>query len=579
MMQYDLTKLEDRKPASWAAIARRYLVGEWWGAGFALITVLIGSFTAILGPYLIGKALDEITINRDYQATLSFLPILIGVYIVSFFSDYSQIIVMGSIGQRILYKLRQQIFAKLQDLPLAFFNANKAGDLISRINKDTDKINTVISEGLIRLIGSVFSLIGVAIAMLVINFQLGVTVLGLTVVLIILTQLVSPLLRRLNRRNLDASGDLSAQIQESLNGFKAIVAYNRQDFATEKFNLANSSSRAAGLWSSITNQLINPSYELVSNLASMLVVLVGLNLVFNATITFGVLFTFITYTRYFYEPLRTFASIWTSVQTGMAAWSRVSDVLDLQSNMPRLPISEIFTDKKELILELRNVGFTYPDGYNVYEGVNLQLEIGKTYALVGPTGGGKSTTASLMARLYDSTTGEVLLHNRDIRTFNPAELADSIGFILQEPYLFTGTVAENIMYGLKEAYTEDALLSKLQSLGLDQLLARFPEGLKTEVSNGAENISLGQKQLVAFMRILLRQPKLLILDEATANIDTITEELLQRIIAALPKDTTKVVIAHRLNTIDNADEIIFVGGGKLQNAEDVAKVTELLKKD
>jgi len=578
-MEYDLTKIEDRKPASWATIAKRYLVGEWWWASLAMATVLIGSFTAIFGPYVIGKAVDELTLNRDFQATLSFLPILVVTYIISFVSDYNQIIIMGSVGQRILYKLRAQIFAKLQELPLAFFNANKAGDLISRINKDTDKINSVISEGLIRLVGSIFSLIGVAIAMLVINLQLALTILSLTVVLIVLTQLVSPLLRRLNRTNLDAGGDLSAQIQESLNGFKAIVAYNRQDFAANKFGIANDRSRSAGLWSSIVNQLINPSYELVSNMASVLVVLVGISLVFDGSITFGVLFTFITYTRYFYEPLRTFASIWTSVQTGMAAWSRVSDVLDLQSDMQVLPNNKQADLEHKLILELKDVGFIYPDGYKVYQHINLSLETGKTYALVGPTGGGKSTTAALMARLYDATSGVVLLHGRDIRSFEAAELADFIGFILQDPYLFTGTVAENVTYGLKQVYSEAELMAKLKSLGLEQLLERFPQGLATEVSNGAENISLGQKQLVAFMRVLLLQPKILILDEATANIDTVTEELLQKIIDLLPQDTTKVVIAHRLNTIDNADQIIFVGGGKLQNAEDVAKVTELLKKD
>jgi len=263
----------------------------------------------------------------------------------------------------------------------------------------------------------------------------------------------------------------------------------------------------------------------------------------------------------------------------MAAWSRVSDVLDLQSDMQVLPNNKQADLEHKLILELKDVGFIYPDGYKVYQHINLSLETGKTYALVGPTGGGKSTTAALMARLYDATSGVVLLHGRDIRSFEAAELADFIGFILQDPYLFTGTVAENVTYGLKQVYSEAELMAKLKSLGLEQLLERFPQGLATEVSNGAENISLGQKQLVAFMRVLLRQPKILILDEATANIDTVTEELLQKIIDLLPQDTTKVVIAHRLNTIDNADQIIFVGGGKLQNAEDVAKVTELLKKD
>lgn len=577
-MDYDLSRLENKEKAEWLLIARRYLGGQWGRAFLALITVLIGAAAGIFGPYVIGLAIDEITLNQDFQAALGFLPILIIIYVINFFSDYSQIIIMGFIGQNILFNLRQQIFAKLQSLPLSFFNANKAGDLISRINRDTEKINSVISEGLIRLLGSIFSLVGVAIAMFIINWQLAATVLSLTVALIIITQALSPLLRRLNRNSLNATGDLSAQIQETLSGFKAIVAYNRQDFAVNKFDVVNLQSKKSGNLAAIFNQILSPIYDLATNIASLLVILVGIRLSLDGIITFGTLFTFITYTRFFYEPLRSFASIWSSVQSGMAAWTRISDILDLKSNLD-FPDKNAVTEHKNTILELNKVSFGYQSDNLILEEVSLVLEEGKTYALVGPTGGGKSTTASLMSRLYDPTSGEVLLLGQDIKAFTQEQLADIIGFILQDPYLFTGTVAENITYGLKQIHSEEELVDKLSNLGLALLLEKFPDGLKTQVTNDAENISLGQKQLIAFMRILLRQPKLLILDEATANIDTVTEELLEKIIAALPKETTKVIIAHRLNTIDNADEIIFVGGGKLQSAKDVENVKELLNKD
>ena len=218
------------------------------------------------------------------------------------------------------------------------------------------------------------------------------------------------------------------------------------------------------------------------------------------------------------------------------------------------------------ILEFKNVSFGYDPDKLILKNVNLKFYRGKTYALVGPTGGGKSTTAGLMVRLYDPQNGKVEFKNTDIRTFKPSELSSGIGYILQEPFLFTGTVAQNITYGNEnfEEIGEEELVSFLESMGLTKLLERFENGLKTEVNDNSENISLGQKQLVAFMRILLRKPELLIMDEATANIDTVTEQYLNEIISKLPKETTKVVIAHRLNTIRDANEIIFINAGKVK---------------
>lgn len=576
MQDYNLENKKVRSDA-WRNF-RKFLKGEWKFVFFALFMVLVGTATEMIAPQLIGDAIDALTVNRNLQDALNYLPALLATYIIAAGASYEQIAIMGMIGQRVLYNLRTQIFSKLQDLPMAFFNANKAGDLISRINNDTEKINNVVSEGLIRLISSLAYLIGIAIAMLSVNLQLGAATLSLTVALLVVTQGFAPVIKRLNKHSLDTTGELSAQIQESLNGFKAIVAYNRQDFAKNKFNESNSKNRNAGWWAVTSSQILSPIYDMASNMALLLVIVVGLDMALKGEITFGVLFAFITYTQRFYQPLREFAVIWSGVQSGFAAWSRVGDVLDLKSNLTLVEESESTADKtNNALLSLKDVVFGYPDGSTVLERVNLDLEPGKTYALVGPTGGGKSTTASLMVRLYDPTSGDVLLNGRDIRTFQRSELAKEIGFILQDPYLFTGTLGQNVSYGLTESLSDEELLTRIEQQGLKPLLDRFSDGLQTEVSNSAENISLGQKQLIAFMRVLLRQPKLLILDEATANIDTITEKLLQHVVNELPKSTTKVIIAHRLNTIQSADEIIFVGGGKLTSAGDIETVTKLLQ--
>ncbi len=230
------------------------------------------------------------------------------------------------------------------------------------------------------------------------------------------------------------------------------------------------------------------------------------------------------------------------------------------------------------LLEFRDVSFSYPGGKDVLRHNSFRMEKGKTYALVGPTGGGKTTTASLIARLYDPTSGSVVLNGRDIRTFTPAERAQKIGFILQEPLLFSGTVRDNILYGNAQYqdYSNEQLVAALRESGLDALLSRFDEGLDTKLASTGDGISLGQKQLIAFIRAVLRNPELLILDEATANIDTVTEKMLEDILRRLPETTTRVIIAHRLNTIENADEIFFVNGGEITRAGNLQQAVNML---
>jgi ATP-binding cassette subfamily B protein len=260
----------------------------------------------------------------------------------------------------------------------------------------------------------------------------------------------------------------------------------------------------------------------------------------------------------------------------MASWDRVHEILVLENN---LPIStDTSVKNSDAFLEFRQVHFTYPDGKEVLHNINLQLQKGKTYALVGPTGGGKTTTASLMARLYDPTSGLVLLDGRDIRSYSDEERTKKIGFILQDPILFTGTLRENILYGndVYASYNNKQIEDLMTELGLGKIIERFDQGLETKLSSSQEAVSLGQKQLIAFIRAVLRQPELVILDEATANIDTVTEKLLEEILYNLPKHITKIIIAHRLNTIENADEIFFVNGGEVVQAGSMDSAMEML---
>jgi ATP-binding cassette subfamily B protein len=252
--------------------------------------------------------------------------------------------------------------------------------------------------------------------------------------------------------------------------------------------------------------------------------------------------------------------------------------LELETDLVHIEGASHISVETKSVLSFEDVDFGYPGGALVLHDINFALEKGKTYALVGPTGGGKTTTASLMARLYDPTQGTVLLHGKDIRTYSSEERAKKIGFILQEPFLFGGTLKDNIFYGTESAttITTNAAKTMLAEAGFDELLSRFEQGLDTPISTGGESISLGQRQLIAFIRAVLRKPDILILDEATANVDTVTEEMLQKVLDALPKETTLVVIAHRLHTIAKADEIFFVNGGEIVNAGSMEHAVDML---
>jgi len=325
----------------------------------------------------------------------------------------------------------------------------------------------------------------------------------------------------------------------------------------------------------VANTILIPLYGLALNLAQVIVLAAGFYFIARGSFTVGLLIGLLLYVNSFYQPLRQLAMVWSSFQLALASLDRISSVLSLTGNLPQAPAEAPAAGPS---LAFDHVQFGYVPGTPILRDATFAFERGKTYALVGPTGGGKTTTALLMARLYDPQGGRVLLDGRDIRSFTPAERAARIGFILQEPFLFSGTVRDNVVYGndALARLSDEELAARLGARHLDTLLERFEQGLATPVTSAGEGVSLGQKQIVAFMRAVLREPHILILDEATANIDTVTEALLGEILDGLPAATTKVVIAHRLNTIANADEILFINAGEITRAGSMEDALNLL---
>ena len=578
-MSYKLNTSEasQSKETVWKGLARLLplIKGEGRNVAIALAAILISSATTLTAPLIIGHTVDSFISTGDFNGVLLWSGLLLAVYAVGLVSAYTQTRTMGGVARRILFNLRNAIFNKLQELPVAFFNQNRSGDLISRINNDTDKLNQFFAQALMQFLGNAFLIVGAGILLLVLNVRLGGAALLPAVAVLVVTQLIGGWVKRASFKSLQTLGGLSGEIQESLANFKVIVAFNRFDYFRDKFAAANAANYAASIRAGIASNIFIPIYGLAYNLGQLVVLAYGIYLISSGELTTGLLIGFLLYVTNFYNPLRQLASIWSSLQLALAGLDRISEVLALQSDMATVP-AEATTSTAAIAFE--NVSFHYPDGAEVLKSVSFTLERGKTYALVGPTGGGKTTTASLMARLYDPTGGTVLLDGRDIRSYPPEERVAKIGFILQEPFLFTGTVRDNILYGNPQyaSLSDEALERNLDEAGLSALLARFEDGLATKVSATGDAMSLGQKQLIAFIRATLRRPEILILDEATANIDTVTEQLLQGILKRLPATTTRVIIAHRLNTIDSADAIFFVNGGAVTLAGSMERAIDML---
>ncbi|QMW06269.1 ABC transporter ATP-binding protein [Spirosoma foliorum] len=583
-MNYDLnqaTGQKEEKNATYKALRKLLALihDERPTLILAFVAILVNSGLTLVGPMLIGHTIDKYIQTKQYDGVLRNAGILICLYVVAFGTNYLQTRMMGEVGQRTLFRLRNAVFNKLQELPVAFFNQNKAGDLISRINNDTDKLNQFFSQSLMQFVGSIFIMFGAGIFLLSIDLPLGAAALSPALLMWVFTALTSAWVKRKNASNLKSVGNLSAEIQESLNNFKVIIAFNRRDYFRRRFDEANQQSYRTAIGAGLANNIMAPVIGMVANFGQLIVLTFGIYLIATNRFTIGLLISFLSYVNNFYNPLRQLAALWTNFQVALAGWDRISHMLALQTNLTT--VEQPLTMPTTALLSFQHVSFSYPNGQEVLHNINFDLERGKTYALVGPTGGGKTTTASLIARLYDPTSGTVLLDGKDIRAYSPQERTRKIGFILQEPFLFTGTVRDNILYGNEQfqSHTNEQLAEVIHEANLEGLLERFDDGLDTKVQTSADGISLGQKQLIAFMRAVLRNPELLILDEATANIDTVTEQLLEEILQNLPESTTRIIIAHRLNTIESADEIFFINSGQVTRAGSLNDAVDMLLHD
>ncbi|MDP8926098.1 MAG: ABC transporter ATP-binding protein/permease [Actinomycetota bacterium] len=546
------------------ATARR-LLGELRPYGhqlvLALVLVVLGAGAQAGGPYLIGRAIDRSILEGDVNGLLWTMLLLLGVYLVGTFASRGQILQVGSVGQSVLASLRERIFERLQRLPLGFFDKRPVGDLMSRVTNDVDTLNQLLSQGLTQLLGSFFSLIGVVVAMLVLDWRLASVCFTIIPAMLLTNVYFARRARRAFRTTRETVGDVTAGLQEEIVGVREAQAFNRTEANIERFRERNAANREANVQAVGITSAFAPAIDVLSTLSTTIVIGYGGYLVVTGTLTVGLLTAFLIYVQQFFRPIQLASQVYTQAQAALAGAERIHNILDEEPEPPDPP-GTFELDSIEGRIEFENVTFAYEPGRPALRGINLVVESGQTVALVGPTGAGKTTIANLIPRFYDVSAGTVRVDGHDVREVERRSLRKGIATVLQEPFLFSETVAENIGYGRLEASREE-IEAAARAVSAHGFLAALPDGYDTHLGAGGGTLSGGQRQLVSFARAVLADPRILILDEATSNVDTRTEALIQAALGTLLKGRTSVVIAHRLSTIRNADLILVVENGRI----------------
>jgi ATP-binding cassette subfamily B protein len=523
--------------------------------------VVVSTLADLAGPILLGVALDEHVIPGDADGLARIGLLMLCVYLVGGLASVVQGVLMVGIGQRLVADVRGELFAHIQTLSMAYHDRHKVGDLMSRVANDTEAINSVLSNGLVQFTTNILLLGGIMLSMFALNWQLAAGTLVILPLMLFITGHVtrrSRLVFREVQRNL---GALSAFTEEYIAGVRVVQAFSRETETMAGFELVNAANRASGTRAEIITAALGPLFTTMSTITIAVTALLGGWLALRDVVTVGVIATFIVYIRNFFRPMRPIAMLYNQLQSALAGAERIFEVLDARPSVrdktDALPLSRI---KGEVRFE--GVSFEYEQGKPVLVDVGLEAAPGQTVALVGPTGAGKTTIICLLSRLYDVSAGAITIDQHDIRNVQQASIRKQLGIVLQDTFLFSGTVMENIRYGRLEA-TDGEVVAAARLANADRFIRLLPQGYQTQVSEQGHNFSQGQRQLLAIARAILADPRVLILDEATSSVDTRTEMHIQEALLRLMEGRTAFVIAHRLSTIRNADQVLVVNDRRI----------------
>lgn len=518
-----------------------------------LVATILGN--AIL-PRLLKQAIDVNITNKDLAGLTRTTLIFVGLGVIYLILSYIRLFFTGKLGQNILFNIRKELFNKIQTLPSRFFSDNQSGDIIQRLTGNVDTLSSFFSEGIIRLLDIVFSVVIILISIFLQSNIIGYIALGGAFVMIIYIAIQGRIIEKPITESLKKEGNISANVQESLDGFVAIQSTNQQKSWTKNFQEKTKSYYTTMKRVTLISASSKAILTFLSVIAVCAILMTSLNLYAKTIITIGTVILILSYIQDLLQKVMEIAEIWRIIKTGMASAERLSDVMELESDIstPALPYTpKVVTGS----VEFKDVDFAYVENEKVLSDVNFQVDAGQTIAIVGPTGAGKTTFVNLIARLYDTDNGTIYVDGKNIKEWDLEALRKNIGYLIQDTFLFEDTILNNLKYNNPKITPEQAL-QVFKDLGTEAFITSLPEGLETKISSESSEISAGQRQIIALARILLRDPKILILDEATARIDTKSEKMLQNAIEKACKGKTTFIIAHRLSTIFNADQIILI---------------------
>ncbi|MFL0249772.1 ABC transporter ATP-binding protein [Clostridium neuense] len=528
------------------------------------LLTIADSTVVLLEPYFIGRAVDAMSI-RNGKVDFNLLTIMIVALTVSYLGDAVLVLIQGflvsSSSQRIVKSMRNNLFLKLQKLPVMFFDTNSHGDIMSRLSNDIDNVSTTISQSAIQLMSGIITIVGSLVMMIILSPLLTLASLVTVPLVFLLTKSIARKTAKLFKSQQMELGKLNGHIEENISGIHVVKAFNHEEKTIKEFDSINDRLCEIGLKAQIFSGFLMPIMNVINNIGFAAVAGVGGILAVENMITVGVIASFLSYSRQFVRPLSNLANVFNTLQSAVAGAERVFEILD-QKEEKEDTVDAKKVDKINGQVKFKNVHFGYRKDVDILKNVSFEAKAGETIALVGPTGAGKTTIVNLLTRFYDVTKGEIFIDGINIKDFTRDSLRRCFGIVLQDTYLFTGTIKENIKYGnLSASYEKIKLAAKMANA--HEFIKRLPKGYDTVLSESGANLSQGQRQLLAIARAILTEPSILILDEATSSVDTRTELKIQEAMLKLMEGRTSFIIAHRLSTIRDADKIMVIDGGRI----------------
>ena len=528
----------------------------------AVVAMLIYTGTQVAVPWVIKIAIDEYVFLKDFEGLTWMFALFIGISLVNWLVNYVQQYSMEKVGQGVLFNLRADMFGHVQKQSMGFFDRTEVGRLMSRVQGDVSQLQEFAAL-VVMTLGELLSLLGIVIALLLLNFKLGLITMSVLPVLTLIMVVWQPFARKAFMWVRRAISIVNGSLNENITGVRVVQSMNRQERNLMLFNEKNVDHRDANLWASKLSSGLLPAVDILTAVAIGFALFFGARMIAGNDLALGTLIAFVLYIQRFFDPIRNLTMQYTQLQRSMASGTRIFDMLDWKPDLvdakDAKPIGSVKGD-----IEMKNVSFSYVPGEDVIKDISFQIKPGEVVAVVGPTGAGKTTLVSLLSRFYDveDGRGSILVDGHDIRAVTRTSLASQMSMVLQEPFLFSGSVRENIKYNHTNA-TDEQMMNAAKAVDAHEFIERLDEGYDTFLAERGINLSVGQRQLISFARAIVADPRILILDEATANIDSYTEMMIQRALLKLLKGRTAIVIAHRLSTIRGADKIIVLNLGEV----------------